>query len=143
MLRAGIVDEDIDMTERRDRGIDQLHGIGGAAQVRIDRDRPHAVFGFQRGTKPLGLGGIAEPVDDDRGLFACQRLRDRPPDAAGRTGHDRHSPRQCHFSGPPLLCSSRLFDRLIERHACGHGQDGWRRPPRLLHCKKIGKRTGS
>ena len=90
VLHAGIVDEDVDLPDFvlgvRDGVLDALL----AGDIESHRPRPCAAFGeFGRG---LSQRHLVACIEDHFGPRAGQRRRDRQPNAAARSGHQRPAP---------------------------------------------------
>src|SRR5215217_5562579 len=82
---AGVVDDDVDLAPRVDRGLDQLVGRPLLGQVAAVDD------GLARDLGGRLLGDVAvEVVDHDVRAVLAQQLGRRPADAARRSGDDRH-----------------------------------------------------
>ena len=62
---AGVVDEDFEVAELVDRGLDELAAVGVGAGVGLDGDGG-AACGLDLIHDPLSGVGAAEVVDDDR-----------------------------------------------------------------------------
>ncbi len=82
---ARVVDDDVDLPEGVDRGLDELvrGAVGGevaAVDGRVARDLARRLL------RHVGV----EVVDQDLGALAAEQLRRRAADAARRAGDDRH-----------------------------------------------------
>ena len=97
---AGIVDQDVDPAEGRQRGLDDLVGILGLGDGERRCDRL-AAAGLDLLDHVMRRAGIragafqarADVADDDAGAFLREQQRNTAADAAGRTGDD------CDFAG--------------------------------------------
>ena len=92
ILNAGIVDEDIDLSETlgcvRDHRLDHL-GFRHVGAVVVDID---IVLARQGAGYRLNLAALAEAIEQDRSALAGQLGGDAETDAAGRPGDDGGAP---------------------------------------------------
>ena len=89
---AGIVDQDVDAAEVRERPLDQPLAIGLGGDVRLETDRVGAQLA-QRGHCRRVLLGIA-PDNGQPGSGLAEPERHAVADPAIAPGDDRHPPRQ-------------------------------------------------
>ena len=87
--RAGIVHEHVEPAESRDRLFDRGLDRFDVGSVRLDRDGLSALElnRFDHGGSRFGVLRIR---DGHARSIRCQTLRDRPADAPGTAGNERH-----------------------------------------------------
>jgi hypothetical protein len=96
---AGVVDQDVEATERRERPIDQALCLAGIADVGLDELHPTAVCPDRLG-RALAAFGI-DVADDHGSGFGGEGLDAGMADAVRTAGHDHHLIRKAHFALPP------------------------------------------
>ena len=92
VLDAGVIDHDVEPTERLDGLVDQRLHLVGFGDVRLDAEAFAAGLGdLIEGGRALVAGvAVADPVDHHARPLGGHRDGDRLPDTSRRAGHDRH-----------------------------------------------------
>ena len=107
LVDAGVVDQDVELAEGLDGGVDDGLRVGGLGDVSVDGDGLAAGLG-DGVDDGVGAGLAGGVVDDDGGARGGEGLGDGGSDALGGAGNDGDF--SCKFAHLNLLVSNHRFD---------------------------------